>query len=283
MSTHIQVLPRCSLTQSNRSLTTSPMRRPQRTWIDQMSAKPPSCGSRSSRSLMFAGLLSSRSTGSLKGRGFLCDSAPPNGSVTMNSRGSCAIAAAPLSIAWRITRRTAFIVRAYVVGVANGGEPSALKTPRTGWWFVTHRVKSATNSLAVASASPGASMSVAVRQVGTQGDERAPDLLERVCAARAARPVENLGQVVPGQITEPALRDRGQVECGATPREPITPVAWVQVAHVACVRSRAMHRFDILAHLAHDAVHMIGLRRPRAIVRIELEHGSHVGFCAGLD
>ena len=71
----------------------------------------------------------------------------------MNSRGSRAVAAAPLSIAWRITRRTAFIVRAYVVGVATGGEPSALNTPRTGWRFVTRRVKSATNSLAVASAS----------------------------------------------------------------------------------------------------------------------------------
>jgi hypothetical protein len=71
----------------------------------------------------------------------------------MNSRGSCAVAAAPLSIAWRITRRTAFIVSAYVVGVATGGEPSALNTPRTGWRFVTRRVKSATNSLAIASVS----------------------------------------------------------------------------------------------------------------------------------
>jgi hypothetical protein len=34
-------------------------------------------------------------------------------------------------------------------------------------------------------------MRVAVRQVSAQGDERASDLLERVCAARAARPVEN--------------------------------------------------------------------------------------------
>ncbi len=85
--------------------------------------------------------------------GFLCESAPPNGRVTMNSRGSWAAAAAPLSIVWRITRRTAFIVRAYVVGVATAGELSAFNTPRTGWRFVTRRVKSATNSLAVASVS----------------------------------------------------------------------------------------------------------------------------------
>src|ERR1700687_5946634 len=99
-----------------------------------------------------------------------------------------------------------------------------------------------------------------------------------VCATRAARPVENLGPVVPRQGTEPALRDRGQVECGATPREPITPVAWVEVAEVTCVCPSAMHRLDILAHLAHDAVHMIGLRRPRAVVRIELEHRSYIAF-----
>jgi len=69
----------------------------------------------------------------------------------MNSRGICAVAAAPLSIAWRITRRTAFIVGAYVVGVATVGELSAFNMPRTVWRFVTRRVKSATNSLAVAS------------------------------------------------------------------------------------------------------------------------------------
>src|SRR5712692_8989735 len=108
----------------------------------------------------------------------------------------------------------------------------------------------------------------------------------RICSnvyALRGRRVENLGQVVPGQVTEPALRDRGQVECGATPREPITPVAWVEVAEVTCVRPCAMHRLDVLAQLAHNAVHMIGLRRPRAVVRIELEHGKYAGFCAGLD
>src|SRR5579859_3345011 len=81
-------LPRCSLTQSNRRLTTSLMRRPQHTWIDQMSAKPPSCGSRSSSSLMFIGSLNSRSTGSLNGLGFRCESAPPYGMPMMNSRES---------------------------------------------------------------------------------------------------------------------------------------------------------------------------------------------------
>ena len=71
-----------------RGLTTSLMRRPQCTWIDQISAKPPSCGSRSSSSLMFVGSLNSRSTGSLNGRGFRCESAPPYGMLTMNWRES---------------------------------------------------------------------------------------------------------------------------------------------------------------------------------------------------
>ena len=67
-------------------------------------------------------------------------------------------------------------------------------------------------------------------QEGAQLDGRPADRVEGAAGARAARGPQQVGQVVPDQVAQPALRDAGQVEVAAAFGEPHPEVVGLEEA-----------------------------------------------------
>jgi hypothetical protein len=93
------------------------------------------------------------------------------------------------------------------------------------------------------------------REERAQLDAGPPQVVKTAGGARAARRLQQPGQVVPGQVPKPALPDPGQVEAAGAAREPHPEVLGVQRPALAGLVRRAVDPPQLAGDLGADAAY----------------------------